>query len=149
MLELLDKTKAELKRADHLVYVSLKYTRTVDVIRTIIKRLINAFNFGIEALLEKALKEDKIKAIPVAHNIKCSAILGLYETDEVKEYISLFNVLRKILKARFIPKQEYRRNVTMIVVFDKNKILDVNMDSLNEYFYKVKQFAEFVEEQLK
>ena len=30
----------ELKRVDHLVYVSLKYTRTVDVIRSIIDRLI-------------------------------------------------------------------------------------------------------------
>ena len=37
----LDKAKSELKRADHLIFVSLKYTRTVDVIRSIIERLIN------------------------------------------------------------------------------------------------------------
>ena len=35
----------ELKRVDHLIYVSLKYTRTVDVFKNIIKRLISTIDF--------------------------------------------------------------------------------------------------------
>ncbi len=42
MLESLDLAKEEIKRADHLMYVSLKYTRTVDILKSIIERLINA-----------------------------------------------------------------------------------------------------------
>ena len=37
----------ELKRADHMIYVTLKYTRTADVIHNILKRLINAFDVSI------------------------------------------------------------------------------------------------------
>ena len=147
MLETLDNAKDELKRADHLVYVSLKYTRTTEVIKSVIERLVNAFDLGVDALLEKALKEKKVEAIPVAHTIRCDEILKLYETDAMKDYINLYKILRKILKTKFIPKHEFRRNVAMIVLFEGDKILDVNMDTLNEYFNKVKQFIEFVEEQ--
>ncbi len=37
--DLEDSALQELKRADHLIYVTLKYTRTVDVIKNTIKRL--------------------------------------------------------------------------------------------------------------
>ena len=40
--ESIDKAKEELKRVDHLFFVSLKYTKTVDVIKSLIDRLINA-----------------------------------------------------------------------------------------------------------
>ena len=45
MKEALDNAKEELKRVDHLFYVSLKYTRTADMMRHLIERLINAFSF--------------------------------------------------------------------------------------------------------
>ena len=41
----------ELKRADHLVYVSLKYTRTCDIMKNAIKRLIAAFQLVIHKFL--------------------------------------------------------------------------------------------------
>ena len=57
MQEYSDQLKSELKRADHLFYVSLKYTRTVDVIRSVIERFMNALDIGIEAMLAKKKKE--------------------------------------------------------------------------------------------
>ena len=51
----------ELKRADHLVYVSLKYTRTCDIMKNAMKRLINAFEMSMHAYLEYLMKEKKIK----------------------------------------------------------------------------------------
>ena len=51
MKDTIEKAKEELKRADHLYYVSLKYTKTVDVIKSIIERLINAFDFTIDSLV--------------------------------------------------------------------------------------------------
>ena len=49
----------ELKRADHMLYISLKYTRTCDVMQNIIKRLIAAFDFGIEAMLDDLNNKNK------------------------------------------------------------------------------------------
>ncbi len=52
--EFLETAQDELKRADHLMFVSLKYTRTVDVIKSIITRLKAAIDAGFEVLLQAA-----------------------------------------------------------------------------------------------
>ena len=58
-----ESAEEELKRADHLLYVTLKYTRNVDVIKNIIKRLINAYDYAVlEAL--KYLKVKNISDVP-------------------------------------------------------------------------------------
>ncbi|MFH1317204.1 MAG: hypothetical protein ABII01_06810 [Candidatus Woesearchaeota archaeon] len=62
--ENLQEAFSELKRADHLIFVSLKYTRTVDVIKSIIERLINCLDFSIIALLESYKEKKKITDIP-------------------------------------------------------------------------------------
>ena len=71
MRESLDNAKEELKRADHLIFVSLKYTRTVDVIKSIVERLLNAFNLGIEALLIHAKGKGGTDTIPTIPKIRC------------------------------------------------------------------------------
>lgn len=48
MKEAITNAVEELKRVDHLIYVSLKYTRTVDVIRSVINRLIESYNAIID-----------------------------------------------------------------------------------------------------
>ena len=42
MIETLENAKEELKRVDHLIFVSLKYTRTVDVLLNVINRIISS-----------------------------------------------------------------------------------------------------------
>ena len=56
MKESLQDAKEELKRIDHLIYVTLKYTRTVDVFLSIIERMINSYEFIIDVLLKIAVK---------------------------------------------------------------------------------------------
>jgi hypothetical protein len=51
MIEALDESKEELKRVDHLIYVSLKYTRTVDVLRNVVARLLAALDYALLSLL--------------------------------------------------------------------------------------------------
>ena len=41
MIESLENAKEELKRIDHLIYVTLKYTRTVDVLLSVVERMVN------------------------------------------------------------------------------------------------------------
>ncbi|MFP4117508.1 MAG: hypothetical protein ACLFTR_01145 [Candidatus Woesearchaeota archaeon] len=42
----------EMKRIDHIIFVTLKYTRTVDVLKSIIARMIAAFDFMLDLILE-------------------------------------------------------------------------------------------------
>ena len=59
-----NKALEEIKRADHLVHVTLKYTRTADVIKNIIERLINAYDFIFLEYLTFLKENNKINYIP-------------------------------------------------------------------------------------
>ncbi len=54
MRDILRDANEELKRVDHLVYVSLKYTRTVDVILNILNRMVDGYAFMMDLLIKKA-----------------------------------------------------------------------------------------------
>ena len=54
MEEAFEEAVKEIKRVDHLFYVSLKYTRTVDMMKHMLDRLISTFQHGIMVMLRKA-----------------------------------------------------------------------------------------------
>jgi len=140
MLESLDLAKEEIKRADHLMYVSLKYTRTVDILKSIIERLINAFNFGIDALLKKK----KVRDIPTIPKIKLDLVRKNYPDEDLKNFLQLYQLFREIDKASFERAREYRRHVTMTAHLD-DKEIEVTIDIIEDYYGKTKEFIEYVE----
>ncbi len=149
MKEALFEANEELKRADHLIYVSLKYTRTVDVIKNIIERLINAYDFAIAAILKKLEEEGKITETPPSIVAKCDAVKNYYSNDpKIAENIEFYLLLRQISKAKYERAREYRRHVTMTVEF-KDKKMEINIDVIHEYFDKTKNFVEYVRELVK
>lgn len=141
MLEALENAKEELKRADHLMFVSLKYTRTVDVLRSILERLINTFDFSIDALL----KFKKIKEIPKIPKLKAEAVKKAYvDHPEVATFMDLYLLLRSVDRASFERTLEYRRHVTMTAHLD-DKEIEIDIDIIENYFHKVKDFLASVE----
>ena len=54
MPEILEKIIKEKISADHLLYVSMKYTKTCDVMINLIKRWKIMMDYAFDALLEKA-----------------------------------------------------------------------------------------------
>ncbi len=134
--------KEEIKRADHLIYVSLKYTRTCDIIKNVIQRLINAFDYGIIDLLEHLKKKKKIIIIPKSPLARRELVEQMLKKDLAK-FMKLYDLLRKIDKSEFIRREEYRKGVTMIVK-DK-KSIEINIEVLKEYFEKTKEFVKFIE----
>ena len=148
-MDYLDQLKSELKRVDHLFYVSLKYTRTVDVIRSVIQRLMNAFDVGIEALLVKTARRRKKLEVPGQPRKKCELAKEIFADDEkLVKFVDFYLEMRDIFQAKFDKRDEYRRNVTMISMLSPDNVVDVNIDLLEEYYDKTKKFAEYVEEKL-
>ena len=88
MSEYLEKARDELKRSDHLVFVSLKYTRTCDVLHNTIQRLINAYDFAILAALEKAKSEGKIDSIPSSKKLRA---------ELVSKFKKILNLILKLI----------------------------------------------------
>ncbi len=140
--DLPEKAKDEIKRADHLVYVTLKYTRTADVIKNTIKRLINAYNYVILEALEYAKDNKKIKEIPASSQDRVALLKKLYK-DDLIEYLKLYTLLKSIDQADYKGREEYRKHVTLIATFEK-KTIEVDIPVLVEYFKKTKEFVNLI-----
>ena len=133
----------ELKRADHLVYVSLKYTRTCDIMKNAIKRLIAAYELSMTEFLEAMRKNKKIEEVPVSIKekaIKVKTMLG----NPVKNYMALYNLLKFIDKAEYSASEEFRKNVTLRT--KGAKVIDVKVENLYDYLEKTKAFVKFMKE---
>lgn len=145
MKESFEESVHELKRVDHLFWVSLKYTRTVDVIKNVIERLINCIGFGLEALLKYAKEKKLVTTIPTNAGLRCELLKKIFSDNlELMDYINFYIMLRKLSRAEYTRKEEFRRHVTMIATIDKGEIVKVDIDTLKEYYEKTKKFVTLV-----
>lgn len=139
----------ELKRVDHLIYVSLKYTRTCDVLHNVIKRLITCFDCIFDGFLEQAEQENKIFEVPNAPVMKANEFKKLYEGDKViAEFVTFYLYLRKINRIEYTKSNEFRRYVTMHMTIDDDEC-NVDIDLVTEYYKKAKEYIEHIKKQAK
>lgn len=130
MNEYLLEAKEELKRLEHIIYVSLKYTRTVDVITNALNRMISTYDFIIDAFLEKAMEEKKLDSLPKSPALKAKKCAELYSDDPlIQKNLHFYFSLRNILKSTHLKRQEFRRHVTLIVNLEDSTV-EVEIDTL-------------------
>lgn len=146
MKEYLQEAAEELKRADHLIFVSLKYTRTVDILKHTIERLITTFDKAFLGLLNIAKDHGKITHIEQAPLKICEQLRKVYpNNEEIMKHVDFYLNLRKISRAKYSKSNEYRRHLTMTAHLEKGDI-NVDIDLINEYYKDTKKFIAYLEE---
>lgn len=149
MKESYDLAVQELKRVDHLFWVSLKYTRTVDVIKHVIDRIISCMGFGFESILKYAKEKKLIAHIPDNFGLRCDLLRKTFPDNlELIDYINFYMLLRKLSKAEHTKKEEFRRHVAMIATIDKGEVIEISIDVLKEYYEKTKNFIGFAKKMI-
>lgn len=139
----LNDAKEEFKRCDHLLYVSLKYTRTVDVVKSLIARMLSCYEFTMNILLLKKKKE-----IPSQIGLKIDMVKKLYADNPiVLDNVESYVFLRKIDKLKYKVENEYRRHVHLIADLE-GKTYRLGIDEMTYYYLKIKDFLEYLEETL-
>lgn len=140
-----DEAVNELKRVDHLLYVSLKYTRTVDVLRSVIERIITTLDRLMDTLLKYAKKKKLVSIIPTTPGLQSEAVITAFGGNEaVVEMVNFYLLMRKIKRAKYTQREEFRRHVTMISVLDNNEKVEVNIDILVRYYTLLKDYVKLV-----
>jgi hypothetical protein len=142
MIESYTQAIEEFKRVEHLYHVSLKYTRTADVIRSVIERLISTFEYSIDSILKCFKEENMIESIPANPIGKANLITEKIIDEQTKKHITMYLKLRKIIKAEYTKRDEFRRHVTMTVKVDE-ETLNIDIDKLKEYYEETKGFLSF------
>ncbi|MBN2367938.1 hypothetical protein JXC34_02890 [Candidatus Woesearchaeota archaeon] len=140
----MENAREELKRIDHLIYVTLKYTRTVDVFLSIIERMINAYEFVVDALIKKLVDEGKLMDKPDIPLAMAQIVLESYDSKRIKKNIEKYLLFRKLRRANYEKRNEFRRHVTMSAMVEGN-LVEVDIDNITEDFHKLKEFIEYIE----
>ncbi len=133
--------------ADHLFYVSLKYTKTCDVILNLLIRWRRMIEVSVDALLRQAKKKKKISKIPESSVKKVEELKKVFKKEkDITNALEFYEMLRKVEELRTERSGEFRKNVNLRI-FYKGEEINVNLDKLKEYaeilekfISKVKQF---------
>ena len=107
--------------------------------------MINCIGFGLEALLKYAKEKKLITSIPTNAGLRCDLLKKTFPDNlELIDYINFYVLLRKLSKAEYAKREEFRRHVTMIATIDKGEIVEVSIDVLKEYYEKTRNFITLV-----
>lgn len=130
--------------ADHLLYVSLKYTKTCDVIINLLLRWKVMIDMAMDRLVEKAKKDKKWKPIPDAPRAKLIQLKRIYESvPQIKETLDLYDLFRDIEKLDKIRENEFRKGVNLKVTH-KDQTININLDKLKEYSDTLERFISYL-----
>jgi len=135
--------------ADHLLYVSLKYTKTCDVIVNLLLRWKEMIDVSMDHLLKHAKKKKKIPLIPTNPVGKVELIRKLFKKDtNFIEVIDMYEMFKKIRELRTERIGEFRKNVNL-KVFYRGQEININLDQLKIYADKIEKFVTSVKQFLK
>ena len=130
--------------ADHLLYVSLKYTKTCDVIVNLLLRWKIMIDMAMDVLIDSAKKQKKWKPVPEAPRAKLIQLKKIYANiKEVANTLELYELFRDIEKLDKIRENEFRKGVNLKVTY-KGEIVNINLDKLKEYSDILERFISYL-----
>ena len=131
--------------ADHLMYVSLKYTKTCDVILNLLTRWKSLIEISFDAILEKRCEEGKIPCMHATPKERIEFIKKYFVKNEaIQKVIPLYIFFKRIPDLSKTRSGEFRKNVNLKVQAGPTRVVDVNMEKLGEYYGIVEKFIEEV-----
>lgn len=143
MPETLEKIMKEKISADHLLYVSMKYTKTCDVMINLIRRWKIMMDYSFDGLLGKAKKKKMIKKIPEAPKLKLDEIKRIFaDSEEIMDAVEAYEMFRLIDTLRKTKEGEFRKGVCLRITY-KFKEVAVNLEKLKEYSEILEKFINY------
>ena len=136
--------REELKRLEHIIYVTLKYTRTVDVLINALHRLVSVYDLIIETFMEQAKEQNKIAGLPKSPALRATQLGQLYAEDPLlQKYLQFYVFLKTVLNKPHKKREEFRRHVTLVVELEKcTAEIDIdNLMNCEKFVHKFFRYA--------
>ncbi len=131
---------AEKISADHLLYVSLKYTKTCDVISNLLVRWARLMEVSIEEMLKHAVSKKKLASIQSSPLGKIDQIKKIFSKNkEFLNTIDEYMMFRKIKELKCERIGEFRKNVNLRVTYRGEKV-NIDLEKLKEYAEMLENF---------
>ena len=127
--------------ADHLLYVSLKYTKTCDVILNLLARWKSLIELSFDAILEKKVSEGKVPHTPESPKQRIEFIKTYFKkNDSIQEVVPLYIFFKRVPDLDKTREGEFRKNVNLKVL-EPGKVTEINLSKLGEYSEIVDKFV--------
>ena len=138
--ETVEEIVKEKTSADHLLYVSLKYTKTCDVILNLLARWKSMIELSFDTILEQAVENKKILSMPGSPKERIEFIKKYFKKNEaVQNVVPLYIFFKRVPDLEKKREGEFRKNVNLKVI-EINKITEINLEKLKEYYDVVESF---------
>ena len=130
--------------ADHLLYVSLKYTKTCDVILNLIARWKSLIENSFDGLIQVYVDSGKIPMMPNSPKQRIEFMKKYFsKMDSIQEIIPLYIFFKRIPDSQKSRECEFRKNVTLKIKMG-DETHNINVEKLSEYSSKVDKFIDDV-----
>lgn len=137
MLEDIIKEKTS---ADHLLYVSLKYTKTCDVILNLLARWKSLIEISFDVLLEKGIEGGKVPHTPESPKQRVEFMKKYFKkSEEIQAVVPLYVFFKRVPDLNKTRRGEFRKNVGLSVI-EPTRTTEINMEKLGEYAEIVERF---------
>ena len=134
--------------ADHLLYVSLKYTKTCDVILNLLARWKSLIEISFDAILEKGAENKIVPHKPTNPKQRIEFIKKYYKKSlSIQNSVPLYLFFKRIPDLNKTREGEFRKNVNLKIL-EPGKTTDINMERLGEYSKTVDEFINEVKKVL-
>lgn len=130
--------------ADHLMYVSLKYTKTCDVILNLLARWKSLIEISFDAILQKGCDNGTIACMHNTPKQRIEFIKKYFSDNEnIQNIVPIYIFFKRVPDLAKCRTGEFRKNVNLKIKMPK-KDVDINMEKLTEYYGLVEKFIEEV-----
>lgn len=130
----------ELKRVDHMVFVTLKYSRTIEVMKRAVQKLMQVIEMQVDEFYEYALQKGVISEAPTIPLIKLKNLEKMMPDDStIKDIVDFYCFLKKIDTSEYKAREEFRKNITLIT-----KDAEVTVDTLKEFLKKTESHITYL-----
>lgn len=144
----MEKIIQEKTSADHLLYVSLKYTKTTDVILNLLDRWRSLIETSLDRVMEHAKKKKIIKSIPTAPKLKIDKAREVFKKyPDIIAAIDMLEFFKKVPQKERLRENEFRKNVTLKIM-DKGEWLNIDIEKLKVYNEIIEKFIREVKQML-
>ena len=142
----MDKIIKEKISADHLLYVSLKYTKTSEVIMNLILRWTIMIEYSFDEMMLYAKKKKMIKSIPTYPKPKLDLLRETFKDEKIViDTLNLYEMFRRIESLKRESEGEFRKNVALKVSY-RGEVVKINLELLKEYSLTLENFINYVKQ---
>ena len=126
--------------ADHLLYVSLKYTKTCDVILNLLARWKVMIEVCFDKLIEKWIEKGKIPGLPESPKQKIEFMRKYFKKFEaIQETVPVYVFFKRAPNLDNVKSGEFRKNVNLKLK-EVGRETNIDMEKLKEYSSILERF---------